>query len=353
MLKLRRGLVVSVEDAGAAVGRLVRLVVRVDGEADARPAVAYPALTGEIEEGDDVVVNVEARDLALGSGGFDIVCVNLTRGLSGEGKREARVAKLNYTPMQHCVKPVEEGLEGPPPLTCPPSAVLPLHGYLAPVAFAFSARAPKRALGYVQSPGGALPGWLSNDVAVLLERGLLVDHVTAAPAFGGREEAITVEGALQAASARLGWDAAAVAPGPGILGSASTLGHGGLEALHSAHAALALGSRPVLAPRMSSGDPRPRHRGLSHHTRTVLSLLLGSVDVAVSGALASGLRAALAEAAGERHRLIEQPVDDLVEGYRESGLPTSTMGRRFEEDAVFFETALAAGAALAAKIEGT
>ena len=34
--------------------------------------------------GDELVVNVQARDLGLGSGGFDIVHVNLTRGLAGE-----------------------------------------------------------------------------------------------------------------------------------------------------------------------------------------------------------------------------------------------------------------------------
>jgi hypothetical protein len=32
--------------------------------------------------GDEVIVNVQARDLGLGSGGFDIVHVNLTRGLN-------------------------------------------------------------------------------------------------------------------------------------------------------------------------------------------------------------------------------------------------------------------------------
>ena len=63
-------------------------------------------------------------------------------------------------------------------------------------------------------------------------------------------------------------------PGPGILGSASALGHGGLAALANAHAALALGSAVVLVPRLSSADPRERHRGLSHHTDTVLRMLL-------------------------------------------------------------------------------
>ena len=81
-------------------------------------------------------------------------------------------------------------------------------------------------LGYVQTAGGALPGPLSTDVAELRRRGLLCDHVTAGPAYGGEREAITTIGALRAAAEPLGWDAAIVGPGPGIVGSGSALGHG-------------------------------------------------------------------------------------------------------------------------------
>ena len=62
-----------------------------ESRSKARPsraqAIAYPRLTGPVEAGDEVVVNVEARDLGLGSGGFDIVHCNLTRGLDGDGGR--------------------------------------------------------------------------------------------------------------------------------------------------------------------------------------------------------------------------------------------------------------------------
>ena len=75
-LKLRRGVVVG-EDP---------LTIEVDGER--RPAWADEVLVGEMREGDEVVVNVAAVDLGLGSGGFDVVHVNLTRGLEG-GEGEA------------------------------------------------------------------------------------------------------------------------------------------------------------------------------------------------------------------------------------------------------------------------
>jgi hypothetical protein len=351
LLKLRRGRVVSVQDSGAGE-RVARLTVELEGGGPSRAAIAYPPLTGAVGKGDDVVVNVEAQDLRLGSGGFDVVYANLTSGLSGEGCARARVMKLNYTPLQTAVAPVEEGLEQFPVRVDMAASVLPLHGYLAGAAFAFSQRAPGRLLGYIQTAGGALPGWLSDVVAQLLEQGLIAGHVSAAPCFGGAQEAITVEGALHAAATRLGWDGALVAPGPGMLGSASTLGHGGLEALHSSHAALALGVRPLLAPRLSSGDPRARHRGLSHHTRTVLSLLLRPVDVAVPDGMSEKTREQLLHAieANGMHQPIACSVEDLGEPYLASGLPASTMGRSFEEDPDFFRAALAAGVALAEKI---
>ena len=74
MLKLRRGTVVEVEGDG-------RVVVEVDGER--RRAWADETMVGPAEAGDDVVVNTAALDLGLGSGGYDIVHVNLTRGLAG------------------------------------------------------------------------------------------------------------------------------------------------------------------------------------------------------------------------------------------------------------------------------
>ncbi len=55
-----------------------------------------------------MIVNAQALDLDLGSGGFDVVHVNLTRGLNGDGASGAHVMKLNYTSLQHAVRPVED-----------------------------------------------------------------------------------------------------------------------------------------------------------------------------------------------------------------------------------------------------
>ena len=333
---LRRGTVVAIDREGPATA----LTVEVAGEH--RPAISYTELTGPVEPGDEVLVNVAARDLGLGSGGFDLVHANLTRGLDAAGPPNAHVMKLNYTSLQHAIKPVEEEEEGELQLPIGrPVAVIALHGQLPCVAWAAAQRRPGLRIGYVQTAGGALPGALSRTVEALRARGLLVGHVTAAPAFGGEREAITTVGALHAGLTTLGWDAAIAGPGPGIVGSATSLGHGGLAALDTLHAALALGCAAVIVPRMSSGDPRPRHRGLSHHTRTVLELLLRPALVAVPAG--EGMK--LPDSAEPREGAAD------LEGYAASGLPARTMGRSIEEDELFFRAALAGGDVLAAQCE--
>lgn len=359
MLKLRRGVVVTTDPLTVRVG------------AEERAAWADSGLVGEVHEGDEVVVNVEARDLGLGSGGFDIVHVNLTRGLDAPGARSGEhVIKLNYTSLQHPVDPADApagqaGEDGSGELrqreASPPVVVLPLHGHLAPVAWAAQRERPDLRIGFVQTAGGALPGALSRDVRRLRAEGLLCDHLTAGPAHGGEREAVSLIGAIDAAAHRFGWDAIVAGPGPGILGSATPLGHGGIVALDGAHAALALGLPTMVSPRLSSSDPRPRHRGLSHHTATVLDLLLAPVRVPVpetevegwpllaaeapEGGSHQAALDALIELCAGRHDIAVERID--LDGYAASDLPRSTMGRSISEDPLFFAAPLAAGSALA------
>jgi Protein of unknown function (DUF3866) len=365
MLKLRSAIVV--EAAGGPDAREQELVVELTGTARGarRRAVADVELIGRAEIGDEVIVNVQALDLGLGSGGFDVVQVNLTRGLDAPGPRSTRAMKLNYTSLQHTVDPVEGK-----PLELPlrrPVGVLALHGQLAAVAWAYGQATPGARLGYVQTEGGALTGSRSRVVRELRDRGLLAGHLTAGAAFGGEGEAITTAGALHHGLGELGWDAAVCGPGPGIVGSQSSLGHGGMAALDSAHVALALGCHTLIVARMSSSDERPRHRGISHHTLTVLDLLLEPVCVAlpagtrspVGAELRAGLGSVFGGAAGRpapaldverpvritRHDWRRASVDLLA--YAASGLPAQTMGRGIAEDPLFFGAALAGGAVLA------
>lgn len=360
-LKLRRGVVVSEQP----------LTVAIDGEE--RRAWADTASLGEMREGDEVVVNVEAQDLGLGSGGFDVVHVNLTRGLEGGGPAgDEHVMKLNYSSLQHAVDPIEissrdsalsgrNAFSGDKDEKALPAGswvlVLPLHGHLAPAVWAASLAAPGLKVGYVQTGGGALPGSLGRDIAELRERGLLCGHVTAGPAYGGEHEAISVAGGIDAAVNALDWEAVIIGPGPGILGSESRLGHGGLAALENAHAALALGLPTLFSPRLSSADPRERHRPVSHHTLSVLELLLAPVEIPIPSGNPAVLEILTRVGGSHRssgtapaHRPREVPVD--LAGYEAAGLPTRTMGRTIAEDPLFFAAALASGRALGESAAG-
>jgi hypothetical protein len=368
MLKLRAATVIDSEgtEEGAREQQLVIELESEEGSGRTRRAIADVALVGNSVPGDEVIVNVEALDLHLGSGGFDIVHANLTRGLEGAGLAGAHVMKLNYTSLQHAIEPVESE-----ELTVPlesPVAVLALHGQLGAVAWAFNQRSAGARLGYIQTAGGALPGSHSRTVRRLRAEGLIAGHLTAGASFGGADgEAITTGGALHHGFRELGWDAAVCGPGPGIVGSSSSLGHGGMVALDSAHVALALGCSTLLVARMSSSDRRGRHRGISHHTLTVLDRLLEPVTVAlpagmrspVGADLRAGLGSVFGGSAPERPALaldVERPVRISRHDWRRaavdlpafvsSGLPTDTMGRSLPEDPLFFGAALAGGAVL-------
>lgn len=319
MLSLRRGRVSEIRER---VEGLVRL------EVDGRPCIAYPRLTGPVAVGDDVLVNVQAVDLALGSGGFDVLYANLTRGLAHAPDPGAHVMKLPYTPLQHAVRHGEENgvlaaaLDGTPVVCCS------LHSQVAPVCAGLG---PGFVVAYVQVPGGALPVSLSDTVRLLRRRGLLAVTIAAGGCIDGDVSCVSVASALAWCAGR-GARAIVCAVGPGIVGTRTRLGHGGLAAAEAANAAGALGGTPILAARVSEADERDRHRGLSHHTLATLELALGRVTVAWPAGLPvpSGLTGV-------------ETVD--VKGWEEAcaGLALSHMGRGPSEDPWFFAAGFAAG----------
>jgi hypothetical protein len=303
-LSLRRGVVTAVVERHEGLARV---------EVDGVPCIAYPQLTGPVALGDEVIVNTQARGLQLGSGGFDVLHANLTRGLDLAPEPDAHVMKLPYTSVQAAIRHAEEGESQATSLDGMPVVCCSLHSQLVPVCAALAGLR----VAYVQLEGGALPVALSDAVRALKERGLLGETVAVGACLGGDVECVTPWSALAWVRAR-GYDVAVCGIGPGIVGTASRLGHGGLAAVIAANAATSLGGRPVIAARVSESDPRDRHRGLSHHTQAVLDMCLGETLVA-----------------GERH----------AEGWREAcaSLPLSHMGRGPDEDPSFFATAFAAG----------
>lgn len=318
-LSLRRGTVTAI------VERLERLDrIEVDGER----CVSYPGTTGPVEVGDDVVINVQAEQLGLGSGGFHVVYVNVTRGLGIDPEPGAHVMTLPYTPLQKAVRFVEEGTALTAELGDMPVVCCSLHSQVAPAVAGVGQGAR---IAYVQLAGGALPVSLSDSLRALKERGLVEITVASGPCFDGDVQAVNVASALAWAAGE-GFEVAVCGVGPGIVGTGSSLGHGGVAAAEAANLANALNGSPVVAVRVSENDPRERHRGVSHHTRAVLGLLLDDVAVAWPAGL-------------EKPDWLGEVEEVDVEGWREAcdGLILDHMGRGPDDDPWFFASAFAAG----------
>jgi hypothetical protein len=189
-----------------------------------------------------------------------------------------------------------------------------LHSQVAPVCAGIG---EGTRTAYLQLPGGALPVSLSDAVRALKQRGLVEVAVAVGSCIDGDVHCVSTASALAWTKAA-GFDAAVCAIGPGIIGTGTLLGHGGLAAAEAANTASALGGQPVVAARVSEADDRERHRGVSHHTHAILELCVGEVTVAV---------------------------ESDSEGWREAceGLPLSHMGRGPDEDPAFFAAGYAAG----------
>ncbi len=321
---------------------------------DASRAFCLTATIGPVAVGDRVVVNTTAVDLDLGTGGGNVVHWNLRRD-EWRSPGGGHVMKLRYTSVQADTGVAEEhdaaALDAVTSLDGRPVVVCSLHSQIAAVAAAIRFLRPTARVAYVMTDGGALPLALSDLVASLRAVGLIDVTVTAGHAFGGELEAVNVPSALLVASAAgLGAaDAVIVGMGPGGVGTGSRLGATALEVAPALDAAAALGGRAIAAVRWSDADSRPRHRGLSHHSRNALLLATRSALVPVPpGPYGAAVREALASAGATQHVVEECEPPDVAALLEAAGIQVTTMGRGTAEEPGFFAVAGAAGAAAAA-----
>jgi len=349
-VRLRRGTVRAIRTERPGV---LELDVDVDDDlgdwGSSGVAVAFTDLVGSLEPGDRVLLNTSAVALGLGTGGFHLVVAALDPAAIDLG-HEGRVMKARYTPLQTAVRSVEEtdreALEGSAGLGGAPVVCAPLHSMVAPIA-AGARAAGGRTIAYVMSDGAALPGLLSNLVPSLRAAGLLDTFITSGQAFGGELETVTIWTGLLAAVERVGADVVIVADGPGNLGTDTTWGVSALASGHALNAAETLGGRPVAALRISFADERERHRGVSHHSLTILDRVCKvAANVAVPVLDGPGrdlvwqaLRGLRLE---ERHQLVEVDGRPALDELARAGIDAESMGRTVADDPVFF---LAAGAA--------
>jgi hypothetical protein len=341
MIRWRRGTVVSL---GREWPGSLELAVDVAGSTVR--ALAHPPLVGRPEAGDAVLLNVAAVELGLGTGGYALVVAfpdRLPPDLSGPG----HLVKARYTPMQTVVLGADEqdapthadlATAGPLPAPGMPVVVADLHSSLPAVVAGVLADRPGARVAYVMTDGGALPLWFSRTVAAL--SGVLCGTVTVGQAYGGALEAVTTHSGLLAAARVLEADVAVVAQGPGNLGTGTPWGFSGVAAGEAVNAAAAVGGRPVAVLRMSTADPRPRHRGVSHHSTTAYGqVALAAADVVVPSSYAD----LVDPATFAQHNVVTVDDTGLLDALRASPAELSTMGRGLDDDPVAFLAAAAAG----------
>jgi hypothetical protein len=304
-------------------------------DTDLGRAYALTQLVGSVDVGDRVVLNTTAVELGLGTGGWHVVHWNTAREvLSQPGP--GHIMKLRYTSLQVDAGSTEEhDPDARTDLAGMPVVVGSLHSQVPGVAAAIKAARPDARLAYVMTDGAALPLAISDLVHDVTQVGLIDVTITAGHAFGGDLEAVSVPSALALARHTAHADVAIVAMGPGVVGTSSPLGTTALEVAGILDAAAGLGGTAIAVLRMSDGDPRLRHQGVSHHSRTALELTRSVVLVAAPHAGAFE---------HDRHdvRVVEGP--DVGALLVERGLRITTMGRGPDEDPLFFRATASAGA---------
>jgi len=340
------------------------LLVSVDGREGESRAIAYPDLVGPVTVGDRVLLNTTAVDLKLGTGGDHFVVARIAHAQQPEGiafshESGGHLMKLRYTPLQRDVISVEAPeatshrvMQNVTTLENIPVVCCGLHSQLPIVAATIKAIAPHLRVGYVMTDQAALHLGYSRVIKECTERDLIDMTVSAGQAMGGEYEAINLYSGLLAACHVGGCDIVIVAIGPGVAGTSTPFGHGGVAQGEAINAVAALKGRPVATLRMSFADARERHQGISHHTITALEAVALAPAIIPIPAIHDQKQAAYVESqldaltcAVEHYGVFFEESVFNIEYLGD--MTVTTMGRCFEDDPVFFEAAAASGAVAA------
>jgi Protein of unknown function (DUF3866) len=325
-------------------------------DGDGGIAICYPSLTGGCAVGDRVLLNTTAVDLDLGTGGrhFVVARANGIEGVALDRSGGGHIMKLRYTPMQCDVVSVESP-ESPHHATMSQARVLGgmpavccgLHSQVPLVAAAAKEWDPNLRIAYCMTDSASLAMPLSEVVRASVAAGLLDTTISCGQSFGGELEAVNLHSGLLAARHVAGSDVAIVAVGPGVVGTATPFGHGGVAQGEAINAAGALDGAPIAVLRLSFADLRERHRVVSHHTLAALNTVALSPAIIAVPALPSELAEQVASslktsAVWDRHRAAECG-PQVAEAPDMRGVSVTTMGRGPADDPAFFAAAYAAG----------
>lgn len=322
--------------------------IRVDINGSLEKAYNYIQLTGCVEVGDQVIVNTTAVELSLGTGGFHFVIANLNKPES-KYTQGGHIMKLRYTPFQIKVDTVEEQessyhdifnefvcLDGLP------VAVGALHSIIPVFAATFKRLCPNKRLVYIMSDGAALPMAFSKNVEKLKEIGLIDYTITYGNAFGGDYECINIYTSLITAKEICKADCVLVAMGPGIAGTGTKYGFSGIDQATIIDAVEKLDGKSFIIPRISFADNRPRHKGISHHTLTILSEITNkSTNLVINSSYESTKLKLISEqillnSIDDKHKVEYENYVRTKEDIDFYDLKVKSMGRSYDEDKEFF-----------------
>ncbi|NLV88610.1 MAG: DUF3866 family protein [Tissierellia bacterium] len=324
-------------------------IIYVNIKGEKYKAVNYSDFTGKVKINDKVVLNTTAVELKLGTGGYHFVMYNYSNNkmdLQGPG----HIMKLRYTPFQvRCLVAEEEDspyhtvFQEFTNLENHIFIVGTLHSMIGPIAAMIKYLNQDIEINYIMTDGGALPIFFSNTVSELKLKGLLKNTITIGHAFGGDLECINIYTGLIAAKEILRGHVTIISMGPGIVGSGTKYGFTGIEQGYIIDVINNLGGFSIAVPRISFQDRRIRHRGISHHTLTVLSEIINTKTNIVLPTLDKEkgdfiLRQIESYELNKRHNIIYSSGELIHDAMKKFDLKTTSMGRTIEEDPEYFLT---------------
>ena len=351
MIRIRQGIINKI-----LTSRPGKTEVLVIVEGSEEKAINYDDITGPVANGDKVVLNTTAIYKGLGTGGSHFIMANLANE-SIDITETGHIMKLRYTPGQVKCLAVEEQdspyfdqINSFDSLDKMPVIVATLHSMLPPAVVAIkSVSKDSLKVAYIMTDGAALPIDFSNVVAELKNKGLIDASITVGNAFGGDYEAVNIYTGLIAAKEVVKADVVIVAMGPGIVGTGTKYGFTGVEQGEIINAVNILGGQPIAIPRISFADKRERHRGISHHSITVLETIaltpalitLPEMDEEKKAFIEAQLNQSKIR---EKHQILYEPTTEILDILQAKyKINVTTMGRNVEQDKEFFLTAAAAG----------
>lgn len=330
-------------------------------------AIAYTNITPEIKEGDLLIVELSAVYKKLGTGGYGFVITNLNAEFKDDIPEVGHIVKARYTPLQQMVmsldeqnSPSHEIIKDKSSIEKMPVIVSDLHSALPAIVCGILKEKSKAKIVYIMPDFASLPIYFSKTVQKLKQYNYIYKTITCGQAYGGDGEAVNIYTALLAAKHIYKADIAIVIQGPGNTGTGTKFGFSGMQCADIFNAIGVLDGKAICALRISNGDKRNRHYGVSHHCITPLvrathikvdlplpifdgnSIFDSQLRKEFYEKISNDLKYSL-ENSIKSHNIIKISTKGAYDALNDFPLKLSTMGRGLEEDYSAFIAGYVAG----------